>query len=149
MGFVGDVALTRQFRDDDPFVIANQSWVNMLVTLLAFEERVYVHAPFVSKSAVPHVRLMGIKAEVCQFADIAGRLSQGAQLLVTDTLVAHLELEGRDDGTEIGLSVSVGIARFPMDAKNSNDVLAIADQMMYHAKAAGRGRVCFANELYK
>ncbi len=47
------------------------------------------------------------------------------------------------------LSVSIGIAQFPEDAKNSDDILAFADQMMYQAKHKGRGTVCLANELFK
>ena len=33
------------------------------------------------------------------------------------------------------------------DAKTKEDVLTIADQMMYYAKARGRGRVCYAGDL--
>lgn len=46
------------------------------------------------------------------------------------------------------LSVSIGIAEYPRDAKTSNDILAMADQMMYRAKSGGRGKVCLAGELF-
>lgn len=52
-------------------------------------------------------------------------------------------------GSKVRLSVSIGIAVFPEDAKNRNDILAFADQMMYQAKATGRDRVCTARELFK
>ena len=48
---------------------------------------------------------------------------------------------------EFKISVSIGIASYPHDAKTRDDVLGIADQMMYYAKARGRGRVCYAGDL--
>lgn len=53
------------------------------------------------------------------------------------------------DGKEIELTVSIGIARFPGDAETKEDILGMADQMMYHAKAMGRSRVCLAKELIR
>ncbi len=51
------------------------------------------------------------------------------------------------DHKEFKISVSIGIANYPDDAKTKEDVLTIADQMMYYAKARGRGRVCYAGDL--
>lgn len=45
------------------------------------------------------------------------------------------------------LTVSIGAAKFPENAKTRKDILAMADQMMYQAKAEGKGRVCLAAEL--
>lgn len=45
------------------------------------------------------------------------------------------------------LSVSIGLAGYPVDAKSRDDILDIADRMMYQAKESGRGRVCHAGEL--
>lgn len=47
------------------------------------------------------------------------------------------------------LSVSVGVASFPRDAGSAQEILGIADQMMYQAKKSGRGQVCFADEMFK
>jgi len=47
------------------------------------------------------------------------------------------------------LSTSIGIAEFPESAKTIEDILDIADKMMYHAKAGGRGKVCMAGELFE
>lgn len=47
------------------------------------------------------------------------------------------------------LSVSIGFAHFPKDAKSKEDILNIADRMMYTAKKSGRGRICSAEELLK
>ncbi|MCB9061010.1 MAG: diguanylate cyclase [Halobacteriovoraceae bacterium] len=52
-------------------------------------------------------------------------------------------------GNILKLSVSIGVASFPKDAKTREDVLSMADQMMYHAKESGRGKVCLSNEALK
>ncbi|MBL6991650.1 MAG: GGDEF domain-containing protein [Bacteriovoracaceae bacterium] len=46
------------------------------------------------------------------------------------------------------ISVSIGVAHFPEDAKTVDDILICADKMMYHAKAEGRGRVSASYELF-
>jgi diguanylate cyclase (GGDEF)-like protein len=49
--------------------------------------------------------------------------------------------------TEFSLTVSIGVATFPQDAKNKEEILSIADKMMYEAKQTGRGRVCYTKEI--
>ncbi len=49
----------------------------------------------------------------------------------------------------IALSVSIGIAEFPTDAKSSDEILAIADRMMYEAKESGRGLVFNTQDVFK
>jgi len=39
------------------------------------------------------------------------------------------------------LSVSIGIAEFPTDAKTSKEIIKFADEMMYESKKSGRGKV--------
>jgi diguanylate cyclase (GGDEF)-like protein len=51
--------------------------------------------------------------------------------------------------TSIQLSVSIGVAEFPSDAKSSEDVLALADRMMYEAKESGRGVVFSTNDIFQ
>ncbi|RLA65551.1 MAG: hypothetical protein DRQ88_01980 [Epsilonproteobacteria bacterium] len=46
------------------------------------------------------------------------------------------------------LSLSIGVASFPDHAPTADDLLAIADKMMYHAKDQGRGRVCLVDALF-
>ncbi|MCP4911568.1 MAG: GGDEF domain-containing protein [Oligoflexia bacterium] len=58
---------------------------------------------------------------------------------------SSLEAESND----FALSVSIGIAAFPDDANTKEDVLLIADKMMYEAKKKGRGRVCFTSEIFQ
>lgn len=49
----------------------------------------------------------------------------------------------------IPMSVSIGVAEFPSDAKTSEEIVEIADQMMYQAKNFGRGRVCTVNDMFQ
>jgi len=52
-----------------------------------------------------------------------------------------------DQAGEIHISVSIGVAIFPHDARDKEEILNIADVMMYQAKKGGRGRVCHAGEI--
>lgn len=45
------------------------------------------------------------------------------------------------------LTVSIGVANFPGDAKDKEEILSMADKMMYEAKKGGRGRVCYTVEI--
>jgi diguanylate cyclase (GGDEF)-like protein len=47
----------------------------------------------------------------------------------------------------LNLSISIGVAIYPTDAKSKDDILNIADAMMYKAKESGRGRVCMTADL--
>lgn len=55
---------------------------------------------------------------------------------------------GKELKETMRLSVSIGLAGYPKDAKSRDDILDIADRMMYQAKESGRGRVCHAGELF-
>ena len=49
------------------------------------------------------------------------------------------------EGTQIPITVSIGVAEFPGDeASTANTLLESADQMLYLAKTSGRNKVCFA-----
>jgi diguanylate cyclase (GGDEF)-like protein len=45
------------------------------------------------------------------------------------------------NGQEMTLTVSVGIATFPQDARTEDDLIAAADRALYAAKASGRNQV--------
>lgn len=60
------------------------------------------------------------------------------------------KIKSQVDNTKIDefrLTVSIGVATYPKDASNKEDILSIADRMMYEAKKGGRGRVCFTSDL--
>ncbi len=62
------------------------------------------------------------------------------------------QIQSQRDNTQMdtfNLSVSIGVATYPKDASNKEDILSIADRMMYEAKQGGRGRVCFTSDLLK
>ncbi len=49
--------------------------------------------------------------------------------------------------SDLSLSASVGIARYPDNARNANELLAAADRAMYAAKARGGGRSRIAGQI--
>lgn len=59
------------------------------------------------------------------------------------------EVEIRNEKKMIKLSVSIGVAEFPTDAVNSQEILSIADRMMYEAKESGRGVVFNTQDVFK
>jgi diguanylate cyclase (GGDEF)-like protein len=59
------------------------------------------------------------------------------------------DVEFRTEKKKIQLSVSIGVAEFPTDAVNSQEILSIADRMMYEAKESGRGVVFNTQDVFK
>jgi len=59
------------------------------------------------------------------------------------------EFKLKEESKQINLSVSIGVAEFPKDARTSEEVLALADRMMYVAKEYGRGIVFNTNDIFK
>lgn len=49
-----------------------------------------------------------------------------------------------DFGVGMQITASVGVASFPHDARDANELLELADGAMYHSKRTGRDRVSFA-----
>jgi diguanylate cyclase (GGDEF)-like protein len=58
------------------------------------------------------------------------------------------EEKGMNGSHTFSLSVSVGVATFPEDAKTRIEIISIADKMMYKAKQSGRGKVCSASDMF-
>jgi diguanylate cyclase (GGDEF)-like protein len=59
------------------------------------------------------------------------------------------EVDIRNEKKMVRLSVSIGVAEFPTDALNSQEILAIADRMMYEAKESGRGLVFNTQDIFR
>lgn len=66
--------------------------------------------------------------------------------LVADKIVATVSEPCHIGGKELRVSLSIGIAVFPDDGKNIDELLRNADTAMYHAKQDGRGRFSFFAE---
>lgn len=62
--------------------------------------------------------------------------------LILKTVAERSILVSED--TSINITVSLGLASYPLHAKEVDDLLAIADQALYQAKEAGRNRVVCA-----
>jgi diguanylate cyclase (GGDEF)-like protein len=69
---------------------------------------------------------------------IAERLAAEIQALISATPL-HLEGHG-----VLPLTISLGMASFPRDARTAESLMAAADGAMYKAKRAGRNQVCFS-----
>jgi diguanylate cyclase (GGDEF)-like protein len=62
---------------------------------------------------------------------------------VAERLIATLSEPIVVDGLTLHIGASVGIARFPTDAREADELLRRADLALYRAKNNGRGRACF------
>ncbi|MCL4502786.1 MAG: sensor domain-containing diguanylate cyclase [Deltaproteobacteria bacterium] len=52
-----------------------------------------------------------------------------------------------DEGLDIRVTASYGIATLPEDARDREDLLAIADKAMFHSKGRGKNRIVLGREL--
>jgi diguanylate cyclase (GGDEF)-like protein len=69
---------------------------------------------------------------------------------ILQTIKDHnFEITILDEKVIIKLSVSIGVAEFPNDAVSSEEVLIIADRMMFEAKESGRGIVFNTQDIFK
>jgi diguanylate cyclase (GGDEF)-like protein/PAS domain S-box-containing protein len=65
---------------------------------------------------------------------------------VLDKIHPAVRRESLIDGSRVTTSLSIGVARFPLDGSDPRDLLRSADQAMYRAKRAGGNRNCFADD---
>jgi diguanylate cyclase (GGDEF)-like protein len=75
--------------------------------------------------------------------------AEGARDLATrlaDRLGRHL-LPGVDNARNERLSASIGIASFPADSFDKQDLIQKADRALYMAKSQGGGKVCLYHEI--
>ncbi len=48
---------------------------------------------------------------------------------------------------ELRITVSIGVSSFPLDTKNTADLVTMADTALYQAKRSGRNRVCLCRDV--
>jgi len=87
-----------------------------------------------------------------EFVAIIPNIDKASALSLAERILATIKKfpfkAFSDDRTvELSLSVSIGVALYPDDATTKQDILEIADAMMYKAKKSGRGRVCLTKDL--
>lgn len=66
--------------------------------------------------------------------------------LVAERILDSLNLTVEDPGPPITIGASIGIALYPLDADNREELLRQADTAMYDAKNSGRNRIVFAGD---
>ncbi|MEI6234821.1 MAG: diguanylate cyclase [Planctomycetota bacterium] len=79
-----------------------------------------------------------------EFALILPHTSKSEAQNLAERIRAHIEsapLE-LDDKTNVTLTICLGVATLPRDARNEDDLLEAADHALYQAKQTGRNRVC-------
>jgi diguanylate cyclase (GGDEF)-like protein len=64
---------------------------------------------------------------------------------IRNAVAAALYREG--DGNEVSVTVSIGVACYPHDSRQRDELVDLADKAMYRAKSIGRDRVALASEL--
>lgn len=128
--------LTLWFIDTDRFKAVNDT---------------YGHA---AGDAVLHAMAELLRAHVIPEVDLAGRnggdefcalLHNAQKSLAIERAQAFCEAVRRADfGIPLRITASVGVASYPYDARDANELLEVADAAMYHSKRDGRDRVSFA-----
>ena len=74
---------------------------------------------------------------------------KGVATAVADKITALMSELFEIDGYELDVGMSIGIARFPDDGKNSEELLHKADVAMYHAKRSEQPYVFYEAEMEK
>ena len=79
-----------------------------------------------------------------EFAVLLPRISRDDAGRIAETVRAAVErdIHGGLQGTQRSVTVSMGVASCPDDAKADLELIRVADQRLYQAKHAGRNRVC-------
>lgn len=89
-----------------------------------------------------------------EFVIILGNSDEKAGKIVGERILKKIksrqyQIDFVDASKTLKLSVSIGVAGFPQDARSSDEILAIADRMMYEAKESGRGLVFNTQDVFK
>jgi len=72
--------------------------------------------------------------------EVAGEIAERIRIKV---LEASKSIPNAAEQPRGFVSLSLGVATFPVDSREKDELLEIADQRMYRAKRAGKNRVCY------
>jgi len=134
--FGASAVLTLWFIDTDHFKAVNDTHGHAAgdAVLQGMAELLRAHA-------VPDIDLAGRNGgdEFCMLVHNAQKT------LAIERAQALCEAVRRQNfGIPMAVSASIGVASFPHDARDANELLEVADAAMYHSKRTGRDRVSFA-----
>jgi len=75
--------------------------------------------------------------------------SEGAHIIVEKVRkeIENFPFEYREKQPGGKVTVSIGIATYPIDGKRAEDLVSCADKALYQAKATGKNRTCLYREL--
>ena len=85
-----------------------------------------------------------------EFAVILPATSREGALIILEKVRKEIEnfhFDYREKQPGGKITVSIGIATYPIDAKNAQDLINSADRALYRAKEAGKNRICLYKEL--
>lgn len=71
----------------------------------------------------------------------AGQMAERVRRLVENTVAARV------GGTDIMVTLSIGVSSFPEDTKSITELVTMADQALYQAKRMGRNCVCLHRDV--
>ncbi len=66
---------------------------------------------------------------------------------LSDTLIEVAGEVVTFDGGQATIGASIGIAHFPNDGQNLNELMRSSDLALYQAKESGRNKTCYSNEI--
>ncbi len=107
---VENVAAAGKIAHQHALPVAHRCRRDVLVSGRILQHRGNVHAAFVRKRALTHVRLIARQRQVSQFSNELARRSQVGQPLRPDRGMAQLQLQVGDDGRQIGVAASLPVA---------------------------------------
>ncbi len=85
-----------------------------------------------------------------EFAVILPATSREGALIILEKVrkeVENFSFEYREKQPVGKVTVSIGIATYPVDTKNAQDLVNCADKALYRAKATGKNRTCLYKDL--
>ena len=88
-------------------MVADQLRVQVLVGFRVALNCGHMYPTLVGKCTPPHIGLVPERSDIGQFKDVPRTLAQFAELLIRDAIQLHLESDGWDNTTKIGVAAAL------------------------------------------